>query len=176
MRSLVKILVVSAVAGIAAGGTTAAVAANWGSDTAIDVQLPEQQLERFHKCLGDADQLARQTSDLKARADGPELDVADLRQRHDQLRQQVEAVFSEHDQFLEYFGANLREAIDGRCCQLDVARERLEKGLEGLDRELGRDDLDREMLDKELKELAKAARAWHKQYRQLGYDLGALPS
>ena len=136
------------------------------------IQLPDQQRDRYHDCASAADQIRRQARDLSKMAKGSGFNAADARQRRDQLHEHFATMVQQHERFMDNFGANAQAMLQDRTRQLEQDRTRLEKHLQAMDRELGRDDPDRTRVRSEAREVKRAMTAWQRHYRQLGDDVG----
>jgi chromosome segregation ATPase len=100
-------------------------------------------------------------------------DASQARSGRDQLANSVQAIDQEHRQLVNSLDSDQQIALHDRVRQSTRLVEDLDERHRSLDRALADPATDSAVLAKQARDLDRAVKAWQKEYRKLGAEMGA---
>jgi chromosome segregation ATPase len=139
------------------------------------VHINDQQRGQYETSTRAADRTQDRVHQMAQSVGNAGTGNAEMRQQHDQLRNDVRTMQEEHDRFMKSLNDDQRAAIQERVRSIEESRDRVNNQMRQLGEELAKPEADRNRIQEHVAEMDKAMQEWRKQYGNMGTDMGVQP-
>jgi hypothetical protein len=132
----------------------------------------ERQRDQYRSSMQSLDQARAQTHAMAQNTTGKQFNPGWIRQRMEQLREQMRAMNEERTRMMAGLDAEQRTASREWTRKMDQLRQRVDAGTRRLDQELAAEMPSRKRIAQEVRRLDGEMSQWMKEHRAMGKELG----
>jgi hypothetical protein len=136
------------------------------------VHATEQQHSQYRTCVHSAERVRSRAREMTEAAKGKAFNREQAHQFREHLRNEIQTMEQNHQQFVEGLSQEQRTHIRDRLREMDRTRERVNAHLQTIDQELRQGEFNGKRVANQAGEIEKAMKAWNQQYQNVGSDLG----
>lgn len=136
------------------------------------IHATKEQHSQYRTCVQSAERVSSRARQMTQVAKGKAFNREQAQQYLEQLRNEIQMMEQNHQQFVEGLSEEQSAQIRERVRKMDKARERLNAHLHTIDQQLNQGEFNGKGVAKQAGEIEKAMKEWNKQYQKVGSDLG----
>lgn len=129
--------------------------------------LTDQQLGRVRNSIRSAERIRAQAREMERAMRGTGMGLERARTQREQLRNELRTMEQEHTRLMEGLSGGQREELKGRISTMNQNSETANARFQEIDRELSKEEPNRNQVARQSREFERAMAEWQEQYRAI---------